>query len=59
MTNTQLDSVYTALAQAVARAGEEKTPLLLSMLSLQLLARLPDAQNALDSINRAEAGLNN
>ena len=57
MTNAQLDEVYTALAQAVARVGEERTPLLLSMLSLQLLARQPDAQSALEWINRAETGL--
>ena len=57
MTQAQLDEVYTALAQTVARVGEAHTPLLLSMLSLQLLARQPDTQSALEWIRRAEAGL--
>lgn len=57
MTQAQLDEVYTALAQAVERAGEARAPLLLSMLSLQLLARQPDASSALEWIRRAEEGL--
>jgi len=58
MTDAQLDEIYTALAQTIARVGEARTPLLLSMLSLQLLARQPDAHSALEWISRAEAGLN-
>jgi hypothetical protein len=59
MTDAQLDEVYTALAQAVARVGEAQAPLFLSMLSLQLLSRQPDAERALDFIRGAESGLKN
>lgn len=54
MTDTELDTVYTALAQSLGRAGQEKTPLLLSTLCLALLAKQTDARAALDFIAQAE-----
>ena len=52
MTDADLDRSYSALAQALAAAGEEKAPLFLAMLSLGLLARLDDAGEALDLIEQ-------
>ena len=52
MTDADLDRSYTALAHALATAGEEKAPLFLAMLSLGLLARLDDAGEALDLIEQ-------
>lgn len=54
MTASDLETVYTALSQAVARAGPAHVPLLLSTLSLALLARLPDAAKALVLIEQAQ-----
>jgi hypothetical protein len=53
MTDTDLDTSYTALCRALGEVGEGQAPLLLSMLSLALLARLPDAQAALALIEQA------
>jgi hypothetical protein len=55
MTDTDLDTSYTALCTALGDVGEAQAPLLLSMLSLALLARLPDAQAALPLIEQARA----
>lgn len=54
MTDTELDAVYTALAQALGRVGETNTPLLLSTLCLSLLAKQEDANAAMDLIAQAE-----
>lgn len=53
MTDTDLDASYTALCRALGDVGEAQAPLLLSMLSLALLARLPDAPTALSHIEHA------
>lgn len=53
MTDTDLDTSYTALCRALGDVGETQAPLLLSMLSLALLARLPDAPTALSHIEQA------
>jgi hypothetical protein len=53
MTDTDLDTSYTALCRALGDVGETQAPLLLSMLSLALLARLPDAATALPLIEQA------
>ncbi len=53
MTDTDLDTSYTALCRALGDVGETQAPLLLSMLSLALLARLPDAPTALAHIEHA------
>ncbi|CAJ50737.1 hypothetical protein [Bordetella avium] len=57
MNHQELDQVYTELAQAVARAGEARAPLLLSMICLALLSKQENAQAALASIQQAEASL--
>jgi hypothetical protein len=54
MTEPQLDQTYTALAQATARVGEAKAPLFLATLSLALLTRQTDADQALALIAQAE-----
>ena len=50
----QLDQIYTALAEATARAGETGAPLFLATLSLALLSRQADAGQALALIAQAE-----
>ncbi|WP_164855681.1 hypothetical protein [Bordetella avium] len=57
MNHQELDQVYTELAQAVARTGEARAPLLLSMICLALLSKQENAQAALASIQQAEASL--
>jgi hypothetical protein len=54
MTDSELDTVYTALAEALGRVGEGKTPLMLSTLCLSLLAKQADANAALELIAQAE-----
>lgn len=54
MTESQLDQTYTALAQATARVGEAKAPLFLATLSLALLTRQTNADQALALIAQAE-----
>lgn len=54
MTEPQLDQTYTALAQATARVGEANAPLFLATLSLALLTRQTDADQALALIAQAE-----
>ena len=49
-----LDQVYTALAEATARVGEVRAPLLLATLTLALLSRQPDVAEALALIAQAE-----
>jgi hypothetical protein len=55
MTDTDLDTSYTALCKALGDVGEPQAPLMLAMLSLSLLARLPDASAALPLIEQARA----
>lgn len=54
MTDTDLDTAYTALSQALARVGDDKASLFLATLSLALLARQPDANAVLPLIEQAE-----
>jgi hypothetical protein len=54
MNSDDLDRSYTALSEALGRVGPDKTALLLATLSLALLARAPDAAQALDLIAQAE-----
>ena len=55
MTDMELDMVYTALAEALGRVGESKTPLLLSTLCLSLLSKQADAKVGLDLLAQAES----
>lgn len=55
MTDSDLDISYTALCQALGEVGEPQAPLLLAMLSLALMARLPDAASALPLIEQARS----
>ena len=55
MTDADLDTSYTALCRALGEVGEPQAPLLLAMLSLALMARLPDAASALPLIEQARA----
>ena len=50
----RLDDLYTALADALGRVGEEKSTLLLAALALDLIAHHPDADAAAAAIARAE-----
>lgn len=54
MTEQDLDTSYTSLCEALTRVGEQRAPLFLAMLSLSLIARLPDADDVLSLIARAE-----
>ncbi len=54
MTDADLDHSYTALCHALADVGENKAPLLLSMLCLQLMARSASAGDVLPLIALAQ-----
>ena len=54
MNNAQIEVIYTALAECIARVGESKTPLLLATLALDLLNEQSDAGAALARISQAE-----
>jgi hypothetical protein len=54
MTDAELDTVYTALAEALGRVGEGTTPLFLSTLCLSLLAKQANAKAAIDLMTQAE-----
>ena len=54
MNDTHIELTYTALAECLGRVGQDKTPLLLATLALELLTRLPDADAALEHIAAAE-----
>lgn len=54
MNHAEIELVYTALAESIARVGEAKTSLLLATLALDLLSQLPDADAALERISQAE-----
>ncbi len=55
MNERELDQSYTALCEAMARVGEQQTPLLLSILCLALMSRQPAAAEVLALIAQAEA----
>jgi hypothetical protein len=55
MKDDELDRSYTALCEAMARVGEARTPLLLSILCLALMSRQSSAEDALALIVQAEA----
>ena len=54
MSSDDLEVAYTALSEALARVGTEQSGLLLATLSLALLARENDVEQALALIAQAE-----
>ena len=54
MNSDQIELIYTALAECIARVGETKAPLLLATLALDLLTRQTDADTAIEHILQAE-----
>jgi hypothetical protein len=54
MNSTELDTAYTALAEAIGRVGESNAQLMLATLSLSLIAKLENADVALALIAQAE-----
>lgn len=55
MNDDDLDLAYSALCGALAEAGEQRAPLLLSMVCLALISRMDDAQQVLPLISDALA----
>jgi hypothetical protein len=55
MTDTDLDSSYSALCEALAQVGEGKAPLFLAMLCLSLMSRAGQASDVLPLIANAQA----
>ncbi len=54
MNSTELDTAYTALAEAVGRVGETNASLMLATLSLSLISKLENLDEALTLIKQAE-----
>jgi hypothetical protein len=54
MNDVEIELIYTALAECIARVGAAKTPLLLATLALDLLHQQADAGAALARILQAE-----
>ena len=54
MNDSEIEIIYTALAECIARVGEARTSLLLATLALDLLTLQPDADAALAHILQAE-----
>ncbi len=54
MNSTELDTAYTALAEAIGRVGEGNAQLMLATLSLSLIAKMDNAASALALIKQAE-----
>ena len=54
MRPAELDALYTALAEAIARVGEDRASLFLATLSLDLIAHHADPAAAAEAIERAE-----
>jgi hypothetical protein len=50
----ELDVLYTSLAQAIARVGEQRASLMLATLALDLIAHQSDPATAAEAIARAE-----
>ena len=59
MTDTDLDRSYSVLAHALSEVGQERAQLLLSMVSLALIARQDSASEVLLVIDRARQQLMN
>ena len=57
MTDIDLDRSYSALSQALTDVGQERAQLLLSMVSLALIARQDTAGEVLQVIDRARQQL--
>ncbi len=53
MNSTELDTAYTALAEAIGRVGEGNAQLMLATLSLSLIAKMDNAASALALIKQA------
>ena len=53
MNEADLDRAYTALCQALGDVGPQRSELLLAMVSLALLARMPEAQEVIDIVARS------
>ncbi len=54
MHSTELDTAYTALAEAIGRVGESHAQLMLATLALSLIAKLENADAAIALIAQAE-----
>lgn len=54
MTDTDLDSSYSALCEALAQVEEGKAPLFLAMLCLSLMSRAAQASDVLPLIANAQ-----
>jgi hypothetical protein len=50
----EIELIYTALAECIARVDKARTSLLLATLALDLLSQQPNAQAALERILQAE-----
>jgi hypothetical protein len=53
MNEADLDRAYTALCQALGDVGPQRSELLLAMVSLALLARMPEAGEAIAIVARS------
>ncbi len=54
MNPTDLDTAYTALAQAIHAVGKEQESVFLATLALSWLAQQSDLASALDDISQAQ-----
>jgi hypothetical protein len=54
MNTDEIEFIYTALAECIARVGKAKTSLLLATLALDLLSQQSNADAALERILQAE-----
>ncbi len=54
MNSTELDTAYTALAEAIGRVGEGNAQLMLATLSLSLIAKMEQLDVPLALIKQAE-----
>ena len=54
MNSTELDTAYTALAEAIGRVGESNAQLMLATLSLSLIAKMEKLDVPLALIKQAE-----
>ena len=54
MNSTELDTAYTALAEAIGRVGESNAQLMLATLSLSLISKLDKLDAATALIAQAE-----
>jgi hypothetical protein len=57
MTDTELDTSYSALAAALADAGQDNASLLLAMVCLTLIGRIESAEAVLPLIEQARSQL--